>query len=113
MSPLVRVLRVAAPLRRRFALALLLATLALAAGAGLMASSGYLISRAALRPEILSLTVVIVGVRFFALARAALRYLERLVSHDAAFRFLARGRVDLFRRLEPRVPGGLPGSRPG
>ena len=113
MSPLVRVLRLAAPLRRRFALALLLATLALAAGAGLMASSGYLISRAALRPEILSLTVVIVGVRFFALARAALRYLERLVSHDAAFRFLARVRVDLFRRLEPLVPGGLPGSRPG
>ena len=113
MSPLVRVLRLAAPLRRRFALALLLATLALAAGAGLMASSGYLISRAALRPEILSLTVVIVGVRFFALARAALRYLERLVSHDAAFRFLARVRVDLFRRLEPLVPGGLPGTRPG
>ena len=113
MSPLVRVLALARPLRRRFALALLLATLALAAGAGLMASSGYLISRAALRPEILSLTVVIVGVRFFALARAALRYLERLVSHDAAFRFLARVRVDLFRRLEPLVPGGLPGTRPG
>ena len=113
MNALLRVLVLARPLRRRFALALLLATLALAAGAGLMASSGYLISRAALRPEILSLTVVIVGVRFFALARAALRYLERLVSHDAAFRFLARVRVDLFRRLEPLVPGGLPGSRPG
>jgi ATP-binding cassette, subfamily C, bacterial CydC len=108
MSPLVRVLRLAAPLRRRFALAVLLLALALAAGAALMASSGYLISRAALRPEVLSLEVTIVGVRFFALARAALRYLERLVSHDAAFRFLARVRVDFFRRLEPLVPGALP-----
>ena len=113
MSALLRVLRLAAPLRRRFALALLLGALALAAGAALMASSGYLISRAALRPEILSLTVVIVGIRFFALARATLRYLERLVSHDAAFRFLARARVAFFERLEPLVPGGLPGTRPG
>ncbi len=114
MSPLVRVLRLAAPLRRRFAVALALAALALAAGAALMASSGYLISRAALRPEILSLEIVIVGVRFFALARAALRYLERLVSHDAAFRFLARARVDFYRRLEPLVPGALPAAlRPG
>ena len=114
MSPLVRVLRLAAPLRRRFAVAVALAALALAAGAALMASSGYLISRAALRPEILSLEIVIVGVRFFALARAALRYLERLVSHDAAFRFLARARVDFYRRLEPLVPGALPAAlRPG
>jgi len=110
---LVRVLALARPLRRRFALALALGSLTLAAGAALMASSGYLISRAALRPEILSLTVTIVAVRFFALARAVLRYLERLVSHDAALRFLGRVRVALFERLEPLVPGGLPGQRPG
>jgi ATP-binding cassette subfamily C protein CydC len=107
------VLALARPLRGRFALALLLGALALAAGSALMASSGYLISRAALRPEILSLTVVIVGVRFFALSRAVLRYLERLVSHDAAFRFLAHVRVSFFERLEPLVPGGLRGTRPG
>lgn len=112
-SPLLRVLALAQPLRRRFALALLLGALALAAGAGLMATSGYLISRAALRPDVLSLTVTIVAVRFFALVRAVLRYLERLVSHDAAFRFLARARVSFYERLEPLVPGGLPGTRPG
>ena len=110
-AALVRVLRLALPLRRRFALAALLGAAALGSGAALMASSGYLISRAALRPEILSLTMVIVGVRFFALARAALRYLERLVAHDAAFRFLARVRVSFFEKLEPLVPGGLPDSR--
>jgi ATP-binding cassette subfamily C protein CydC len=113
MTPLLRVLALARPLRGRFALALGLGALALAAGSALMASSGYLISRAALRPEILSLTTLIVGVRFFALARAALRYLERLVSHDTAFRFLADVRVVFFEQLEPLVPGGLRGSRPG
>jgi ATP-binding cassette, subfamily C, bacterial CydC len=113
VTSLRRVLALARPLRGRFALALGLGALALAAGGALMASSGYLISRAALRPEILSLTIVIVGVRFFALARAVLRYLERLVSHDTAFRFLADVRVAFFERLEPLVPGGLRGSRPG
>ncbi|HET7568465.1 MAG TPA: thiol reductant ABC exporter subunit CydC [Gaiellaceae bacterium] len=113
MSPLARVLRLAAPLRPRFAVAILLGALALGAGVALMSSSGYLISHAALRPEILSLSVVIAAVRFFALARAVLRYLERLVAHDAAFRFLAHARVDFFRRLEPLVPGGLTASRPG
>ena len=57
--------------------------------------------------------MVIVGVRFWALARAGLRYLERLVSHDAAFRFLAQARVSFFEKLEPLVPGGLAGTRPG
>lgn len=90
---------------RRFAASIALSALTLAAGASLLASSGYLISRAALRPDILSLTVVIVGVRFFALGRAALRYLERLVSHDTTFRYLSRARVRFFARLEPLVPG--------
>lgn len=112
-APLLRLLRLARPLRRRFALAVLLSALALAAGVALMATSGYLISRAALRPEILSLTVTIAAVRVFALARALLRYLERLVSHDASFRFLARARMHFFDRLEPLVPGDLGGARTG
>ena len=45
---------------------------------------GYLISRAAEQPPILSLTVTIVAVRFFGLARPLARYLDRLVSHDVA-----------------------------
>ena len=55
-----------------------------------MATAGYLISRAAEQPPILSLTVAIVGVRFFGLARPLARYLERLASHDLALRALAR-----------------------
>ena len=68
----------------------LFGALAVAFGIGLMTSAGYLIARAAERPAILSLTTVIVAVRFFGLARPVARYLERVVSHDLAFRVLAR-----------------------
>ena len=52
--------------------------------------AGYLISRAAERPPILSLMVTIVAVRFFGLGRPVVRYLERLASHDMALRVLGR-----------------------
>ena len=55
--------------RSRIALAVAFGTLTVVFGIGLMATAGYLISRAAERPAILSLTVAIVGVRFFGLAR--------------------------------------------
>jgi len=40
------------------------------------------------------------GVRFLALGRAAARYGERLLTHDATLRALAALRIDLMRRLE-------------
>lgn len=86
---------------------------AVAAGVALLSLSGYLISRAAEQPPILTLTAAIVGVRALALTRALLRYGERLVSHDLAFRALADLRVRFFRRLVPLVPGGLDGLRRG
>lgn len=113
MTALRQVLAEARPLRRRMVVSVALSALTLGAGAALLANSGYLISRAATRPEILSLTVIIVGVRLFALARAVSRYLERVVSHDASFRFLARVRVRFFARLEPLVPGDVGGARTG
>ncbi len=67
MTPLLNLLPDVRPLRRRFATAVALSALTLAAGAALLASSGYLISKAATRPDVLSLTVVIVAVRFFAI----------------------------------------------
>jgi thiol reductant ABC exporter CydC subunit len=78
-----------------------------------MATAGYLISRAAERPAILSLTVAIVGVRFFGLARPVMRYLERLASHDVALRALAKVRVRVYERIEPLAPGQLAGYRHG
>ena len=41
------------------------------------------------------------------MARAGLRYGERLASHDVAFRVLADLRARFFERLAPRA-GGLP-----
>ena len=97
---------------RRLALPVALSAGAAAAGIGLLATSGYLISRAAQRPQILQLLVVIVAVRALGLLRATLRYGERLSSHDLALRQLARLRVSFFRRLVPQPPGG-PGERGG
>jgi len=101
---------------RRLGLAVALSAGATAAAIGLLATSGYLISRAAQRPEILELMVTIVAVRAFGLTRAALRYAERLCSHDLALRQLARLRVRFYERLWPLVPGGLRrvgSTRPG
>jgi len=95
--------------RGLLALSVLLGTGAVLAAVGLLTTSGYLISRAAQRPEILALGVAIVGVRFFGISRALLRYAERLVSHDLAFRTLTDLRERFFRRLVPLVPGGVSG----
>jgi ABC-type transport system involved in cytochrome bd biosynthesis fused ATPase/permease subunit len=78
-----------------------------------MSSAGYLIARAAERPAILSLTTAIVAVRFFGLGRPLVRYLERLASHDFAFRLLARVRVRFYERIEPLAPAGLQEYRRG
>jgi ATP-binding cassette subfamily C protein CydCD len=91
------------PFRWRMLLALLLGSLTIGASVGLMATSGYLIAKAALRPEtVLLLWIPIVGVRFFGISRGVFRYLERLVSHDLTFRVLHRIRVWIYARVEPR-----------
>ncbi len=78
-----------------------------------MTTAGYLISRAAEQPPILSLTVAIVAVRFFGLARPLARYLERLASHDLALRSLGRVRARFAERIEPLAPAQLEGYRHG
>ena len=53
------------------------------------------------------LMVAIVAVRTFGIARPALRYAERLISHDAALRLLAERRARVYDALVPLVPGRL------
>jgi thiol reductant ABC exporter CydC subunit len=86
---------------------------AVLAATGLLTTSGYLISRAAQRPDILALTAVITAVRGFGLARAALRYAERVVSHDLALRVLARLRAGFYAVLAPLGPDALGAHRRG
>jgi ABC-type transport system involved in cytochrome bd biosynthesis fused ATPase/permease subunit len=78
-----------------------------------MGTSAWLLSKAALHPSIAALQVAIVGVRAFGVSRAALRYLERLVSHDVTLRLLGRLRMALFRALVPLSPARLLGHRRG
>jgi len=103
----------AAPPRTALVLSAGLGALAVAFGVALMTTAGYLISRAAEQPPILSLTVTIVAVRFFGLARPLARYLERLASHDAALRSLGRIRARFYERIEPLAPAELSQYRSG
>jgi ATP-binding cassette, subfamily C, bacterial CydC len=98
---------------RHVALSAGLGVLAVAFGVGLMTAAGYLISRAAEQPPILSLTVTIVAVRFFGLARPIARYLDRVASHDVALSALGRIRARFYERIEPLAPGQLEGYRRG
>jgi len=97
----------------RLAWAVLLGALTVAFGVGLMATSGYLISRAAEHPPILSLMVTIVAVQFFGIGRPFVRYFERLASHDMTLRVLGRLRARFFERIEPLAPAGLDAYRKG
>jgi thiol reductant ABC exporter CydC subunit len=108
-----RLLALAAAPRSRVTLSIGLGAATVLCGVGLMATAGYLISRAAERPAVLSLTVAIVCVRFFGLARPLARYFERLASHDLALRVLGRARLRVYERLEPLAPAQLEGYRRG
>ena len=82
-------------------------SLSAACGIGLMATSGWLITRASQRPPVLSLSIAIGAVQAFSLAKGIARYLERISAHGASLEVLGRLRLQLFDVLVPLVPGGL------
>ena len=106
-------LRLAHAPRSRVALSVGLGAVTVLCAMGLMATAGYLISRAAEHPAVLSLSVAIVGVRFFGLARPVSRYFDRLASHDLALRSLTGARSRVYERVEPLAPVQLAGYRSG
>ncbi len=112
-DPLRRVRAVARAWQGRFRLGLLLGALAVGSSVGLMAVSGWLISRASEQPPVLYLMVAVTATRAFGMGRAVFRYAERLVSHDAVLRMLADLRVSVYRRLERIAPAGLREHRRG
>ncbi|MEV7387254.1 thiol reductant ABC exporter subunit CydD [Streptomyces sp. NPDC091215] len=112
-SVLARVRAASGARRGRLLLALLLGGLALGSAVGLMATSGWLISRASQEPPVLYLMVAVTATRAFGIGRAVFRYGERLVSHDAVLRMLADTRVAVYRRLERLAPAGLRTARRG
>lgn len=83
---------------------LLFGVLAILSAVMLTFTSGYLISKASLRPEtILLLYVPIVGVRTFGISRAVAHYVERLLGHNAVLKILSDMRVRLYEKLEPQA----------
>ncbi len=99
---------------RQAALAVALGVLTVVCGTALLATSGALILSAAQQPEtLLVLLPLITSVRLFGVARAAVRYSERLVSHDLTLRLVGRLRVELLERLVPLAPATLAGARGG
>jgi len=113
VSTLRALLRLGRPPLGRVLLSVALGSLAVLAGIGLMSLAGYLISRSAEHPPILSLTIAIVAVRACGIGKPIARYFERVESHDLAFRVLARMRVAFYRRLEPLIPARTQGHRRG
>jgi ATP-binding cassette subfamily C protein CydC len=107
------VLRLAQPPARWSLPGLGAGVLSSASAVALLACSSWLIVRAAEMPPIMFLGMAVVGVRAFAISRSALRYLERLASHDAAFRQLGELRMGIFARLVPLAPAGLSQTRRG
>jgi len=112
-SPFIRLLRFISPFKGLVALSVLLGFATIASSIGLMTTSAYIISAAALQPSIAVLQVSIVGVRFFGIARGLFRYLERYSSHQVTFRLLKELRVWFYSALEPLAPARLLQYRSG
>jgi ATP-binding cassette, subfamily C, bacterial CydCD len=92
-----------------------LGALALGSAIALTATAAWLIARASQHPSIVVLSVAVIAVRAFGLAKGTLRYAERLVTHDSVFRLATRLRVDVWRALvrvgPARVPRAAEGQR--
>ncbi|GAB3611429.1 thiol reductant ABC exporter subunit CydD [Humibacter ginsengiterrae] len=94
------------PVSWRMLAAILVGVLSSGFAIALTALSGWLIVRASQEPAIMYLLVAIVGVRFFGIGRSALRYAERLLTHDAVFRATTALRLRLWRALAEAGPAG-------
>ncbi|HOZ58921.1 MAG TPA: thiol reductant ABC exporter subunit CydC [Nakamurella multipartita] len=112
-APLARLWSQAAGVRWRLLGAAVVGALATGCAVGLMATSAWLIARAAQQPPVLYLMVAVVSVRTLGIGRGVLRYVERLISHDAAFRVLGGIRQRLVAHLALIAPAALPVWRRG
>ncbi|MGA9594637.1 MAG: thiol reductant ABC exporter subunit CydC [Acidimicrobiia bacterium] len=97
----------------QLAFAVLMGVGTIASSIGLLTTSAYLISRAALLPPIVDLSTAIVGVRFFGISRGVFRYGERLVSHDLSLRVSGRLRIRMAGALARLLPAGLESTHTG
>ncbi|AQQ54601.1 thiol reductant ABC exporter subunit CydC [Planococcus lenghuensis] len=104
MSELTNIISVTLREKRDVALAVTCGFSAGLAGVALLASSGYLISQAALSAQMVTLVVLGACLKLFGLAAAISRYGERLFSHRATFTMLSHLRSSFFDKLAPLAP---------
>jgi ATP-binding cassette, subfamily C, bacterial CydC len=91
-----------------------LALLSTISGIGLLAVSGHFITSMALAGAsgaAINYYTPAALIRLLAILRTGGRYAERLITHEATLRVLARLRTWLFGRLVPLAPAGLGGLR--
>jgi ATP-binding cassette subfamily C protein CydC len=110
MKELLQMLQAGGSRWRWITAGLFLAVAVIAANAFLMALSGWFIASMAVAGASgasFNYFIPSAAIRALAIFRAVGRYIERLVTHETAFRILADLRVWLFRRLIPLAPAGL------
>ena len=104
MTDLRWLLAFAAPARGVLAVSVLARLLGHTASAAALALPAWAIGAALTQPGDLSVLVVVAGLIVLALAAGALRYLEQLTGHLAAFRLLGELRIWVMHRVLPQAP---------
>ncbi|WAJ47428.1 thiol reductant ABC exporter subunit CydC [Mycobacterium sp. Aquia_216] len=112
-DPLLAASSLLRPRLPRILAAVALGVLSLGSALALAGVSAWLITRAWQMPPILDLSVAVVAVRMFAIARGVLHYCERLATHNIALRAAGVARAQIYHRLAhgpaavvARLPGG-------
>ena len=116
MSDLLRLLRLYRPYARWMVGGIALSTAVVIANVGLLALAGWFIAAMAIAglggPGV-EYFAPAAGIRALAILRTGGRYGERLVTHEATFRLIARLRAWFYERLEPLAPARLQHYRGG
>jgi len=98
-DPLPAAVRLLQPRIPRLMLAIAFGVLSLGSALALAGVSAWLITRAWQMPPVMDLSIAVVAVRTFAIARGVLHYCERLASHDTALRAAGTARAQIYHRL--------------
>ena len=116
MREIIRLLGLFVPYWKWIAGGIFLLVVTFLADAGLMALSGWFITSmavAGLSGVQFNYLLPAAAIRGLAICRTLGRYLERLVTHETAFRLLAGLRSWFYEQLEPLVPAGVQAYRSG
>lgn len=116
MKTLLRLLSLYRPAWRWMAAGTLVALVVVLANVALMGVAGWFLAAmaaAGIAGATMNYFTPAAAIRAFAILRTGGRYLERLITHEATLRFLARLRVWFYTRIEPAAPAVLQPYRGG